>query len=70
MSNRPRYLLTLEATRTPDDLDGVRRLRGLLKRLLRSHGFRCIECRPAPADRIGNERERAELADALEVQPW
>ena len=69
MSNRPRYLLTLEATRTPDDLDGVRALRRLLKRLLRSFGFRCIQCRPAPDDRIVNETERAELAGVEDV-PW
>lgn len=53
-----------------DDPEGARALRLLLKRLLRSFGFRCIECRPAPDDRIVNEVERAELVNAVEVQPF
>jgi hypothetical protein len=45
-TGKPTFVLRLEAQHRADDPDGVRRLRGLLKVLLRSLGFRCIECKP------------------------
>jgi hypothetical protein len=48
MIMRPRYVVTLEFKRLPSDPAGIRRLRGVLKRLLRSFGARCLDCRPAP----------------------
>jgi len=41
------YQLTLRAVPQADDPHGVRRLRLLLKRLLRTHGFRCTMVQPA-----------------------
>jgi hypothetical protein len=37
----PRFRLTLAAKRRADDADGMRRLRGALKTLLRGWGLRC-----------------------------
>lgn len=52
MSKHPRYEIVLEATSMPGDLEGVRALRALLKRLLRAFGFRCLACRRLdPSDR-------------------
>jgi len=42
---RPRYILTIEAIGEPEAAD--RALRVVLKSLLRRHGFRCVELRPA-----------------------
>lgn len=44
---RPRFKVVLEASHDPTDADGSRRLRGALKRLLRSFGLKCIRVEPA-----------------------
>ncbi len=51
----------IDLTPTPDTTDplGVRRLRGLLKRALRSYGLRCVAC-----ERIDGPEVTASGADA------
>jgi hypothetical protein len=46
VATHPRFELVLEAAHDPTDGDGSRRLRGALKRLLRSFGLRCIRVEP------------------------
>lgn len=43
---KPRFQLLIEAQPQTDDADGTRRLRMALKRLLRSHGLRCLNMTP------------------------
>jgi hypothetical protein len=43
------YVLTLPAEQ--HDVPGIIRLRAVLKRLLRDHGFRCTPCRDSEACR-------------------
>jgi hypothetical protein len=40
------YTLTIRAL--PDRVPADQRLRGVLKRLLRSYGFKCLVCQPCP----------------------
>jgi len=40
-----RYVLTIQSL--PDEVPAIVRLRRVLKAVLRSHRFRCIEIRPA-----------------------
>jgi hypothetical protein len=42
MKTRPRFTIEIEAPATNYDLDGIHRLKILLKRMIRSHGLRCI----------------------------
>ena len=48
---QPEQRYTLTVTPLPDASDpkGVRRLRALLKRLLRSDRMRCVSCVPSPS---------------------
>ena len=41
-SERPRFILTLEPL---PNVDAIRALRFVLKRLLRGYGFRCVDIR-------------------------
>jgi hypothetical protein len=45
---QPTYIITVRPEQQPDDPDGIRRLRELLKRLLRSFGMRCLSIKPEP----------------------
>jgi hypothetical protein len=47
MSDRPRYIITLQAEKHVTD--PVRALRAALKRLLRSYGLKAISVQEAPA---------------------
>ena len=59
-----RFLLTLQAEHDPTDLDGIRQLRLLLKRLLRSHRLRCLAVVPVEElDKTDILIDRAMLAD-------
>lgn len=44
--HKPRYELTLEAEHDPSDVDGIRRMKLMLKRLLRTHRLRCLSIVP------------------------
>jgi hypothetical protein len=49
---QPTYTIIVQPAQQPDDPDGIHRLRELLKRLLRSFGFRCVSItqqNPQPA---------------------
>lgn len=62
---RPRFELLLEAAHDPTDGDGSRRLRGALKRLLRSFGLRCIRVEPVTKPvNTAMPRGAADRADA------
>lgn len=50
----PRFQIIIEAPHNATDAAGVRRLRGLLKRLGRSCGLRCVDLRPVPAEPVPN----------------
>jgi hypothetical protein len=52
--NHTRYTLTLEFASLPTDPGGIRALRRCLKRLLRSYGARCVDCRPVAPVREPN----------------
>jgi hypothetical protein len=47
VTDRPVFVVKLQSQRG----DGLRGLRWVLKRLLRSYGFRCISAEEIPADR-------------------
>ena len=49
MSKPPTYTLTLRPLPQADDPRGVRRLRLLIKRLLRSDRMRVVRCEPSPS---------------------
>ena len=55
-----RYMLVITAI--PDSRTATQRLKCLLKTLLRSHGFRCDELRPALHDEPSEPPDGSELA--------
>jgi hypothetical protein len=55
--NPPTYQLELRPLPDKSDPQGIRRLRILLKRLLRSHRMRCVAIRPANGNRQCNSDE-------------
>ncbi len=46
MTERPIYILRVRPLADPSDVDGVRRLRSLLKRMLRQWRLQVIGCKP------------------------
>ena len=53
-----RYVITITAV--PSNRTATQRLKGLLKTLLRSHGFRCDELRPALHDETSGPHDGSE----------
>ncbi len=51
MKEEPRYTLVLRPLTTGWRTTPETRLRAVLKRLLRSYGFRCVSVAPAPAEK-------------------